>query len=432
MSNYTKTTNFAAKDSLPSGNANKIIKGTEHDTEYNNIATAISTKLDAASGAVSNLTGTAENFVITNLTATSGTLTNFSFSGGTVSNLATDIAVSDGGTGLSFVTAGTVLLGNGSGSLITIAAGTAGNVLLSTGSAWTSGTGPGASIQEFTSSGTWTKPSTATFVMVEAWGAGGGGGGGCASNYQPGCGGGGGGYFYALFKASELTSTVSVTIGAGGTAGTGGVSGGDPRGTSGGDGGNTTFGSYITAYAGTGGARGDNASTDNYGAGIGGGVMGAGNIPNIRISSTVTGSGQFGGADPTLNSNMGQFSSGFGGGAGGFGLGSGANADGGSSMKGGAGGGGGGKSQGSSGTQRPGGYGGSRTGNTGGGAAPETSATVNFFGGGGGAGAFNSLDNATAGGNGGIAAGGGGGGSGPTNGRAGGAGGNGLVRVYSW
>ena len=44
MSNYTKTTNFAAKDSLPSGNAGKIVKGTEIDAEFNNIATASATK----------------------------------------------------------------------------------------------------------------------------------------------------------------------------------------------------------------------------------------------------------------------------------------------------------------------------------------------------------------------------------------------------
>ncbi len=47
MSNYTKTVNFAAKDSLPSGNAAKIVKGTEIDTEFNNIATAIATKADS-------------------------------------------------------------------------------------------------------------------------------------------------------------------------------------------------------------------------------------------------------------------------------------------------------------------------------------------------------------------------------------------------
>lgn len=49
MSNYTKATNFAAKDSLPSGNAGKIIKGTEIDTEFNAIASAISSKADTNS-----------------------------------------------------------------------------------------------------------------------------------------------------------------------------------------------------------------------------------------------------------------------------------------------------------------------------------------------------------------------------------------------
>jgi len=49
MTNYTKTTNFASKDTLPSGNANKIVKGTEIDTEFNNIATASATKANIAS-----------------------------------------------------------------------------------------------------------------------------------------------------------------------------------------------------------------------------------------------------------------------------------------------------------------------------------------------------------------------------------------------
>lgn len=49
MSNYTKSTNFATKDALASGNPLKIVKGTEIDTEFNNIATAISTKADLVS-----------------------------------------------------------------------------------------------------------------------------------------------------------------------------------------------------------------------------------------------------------------------------------------------------------------------------------------------------------------------------------------------
>ena len=56
MSNYIKTTNFAAKDSLPSGNPSKIVKGTEINTEFDNIAVASATKLN--SSAVSTFGGT--------------------------------------------------------------------------------------------------------------------------------------------------------------------------------------------------------------------------------------------------------------------------------------------------------------------------------------------------------------------------------------
>ena len=55
MTDYTKTTNFAAKDSLPSGNSGKIVKGSEIDTEFNNIATAVATKANIAAP---TLTGT--------------------------------------------------------------------------------------------------------------------------------------------------------------------------------------------------------------------------------------------------------------------------------------------------------------------------------------------------------------------------------------
>jgi len=67
MTDYVKSTNFASKDSLSSGNPSKIVKGTEIDTEFNNIATAVATKADLASPA---LTGTP-----TAPTASSGTST---------------------------------------------------------------------------------------------------------------------------------------------------------------------------------------------------------------------------------------------------------------------------------------------------------------------------------------------------------------------
>ena len=49
MSEYIKSTNFATKDSLPSGDPLKIVKGTEINTEFDNIATAIATKYDSSS-----------------------------------------------------------------------------------------------------------------------------------------------------------------------------------------------------------------------------------------------------------------------------------------------------------------------------------------------------------------------------------------------
>lgn len=49
MTDYTKATNFASKDSLSSGNSAKIVKGTEIDTEFNSIQTAVATKADLAS-----------------------------------------------------------------------------------------------------------------------------------------------------------------------------------------------------------------------------------------------------------------------------------------------------------------------------------------------------------------------------------------------
>jgi hypothetical protein len=49
MTDYVKSTNFASKDSLSIGNPLKIVKGTEIDAEFNNIATAVATKADIVS-----------------------------------------------------------------------------------------------------------------------------------------------------------------------------------------------------------------------------------------------------------------------------------------------------------------------------------------------------------------------------------------------
>ena len=89
MSNYTKSTNFTAKDSLPTGDTNKVIRGSEFDTEFDALATAVATKADLAGP---TFTGTA---TFANLTAT-GTV---NLSGATVSNLGAVTTVDiNGGT----------------------------------------------------------------------------------------------------------------------------------------------------------------------------------------------------------------------------------------------------------------------------------------------------------------------------------------------
>lgn len=72
MSNYVKSTDFASKDSLASGNPAKLVKGTEIDTEYNAIAVAVATKAESANP---TFTGTV---TLTGVTVVDGTI-----SGGT-------------------------------------------------------------------------------------------------------------------------------------------------------------------------------------------------------------------------------------------------------------------------------------------------------------------------------------------------------------
>lgn len=73
MSNYTPATNFAAKDSLPSGDPAKTIRGVEFSTEFNDIATAVSTKADSFSPIFSG-TVTVDDINVNNNAAIGGTL----------------------------------------------------------------------------------------------------------------------------------------------------------------------------------------------------------------------------------------------------------------------------------------------------------------------------------------------------------------------
>ena len=110
MANYTKTTDFAAKDTLPGGDTNKVVRGSEFETEFDAISTAIATKADTAGP---TFTGTT---TVANLTA-SGTV---NFNGATVSNLGTITTANlDGGTADNIVIGGSTAA---AGTFTTLAA----------------------------------------------------------------------------------------------------------------------------------------------------------------------------------------------------------------------------------------------------------------------------------------------------------------------
>jgi hypothetical protein len=81
LSNYTKSTNFATKDNLTPGDPLKVVRGTEIDTEFNNIATAIATKTDNASAAITG--GAIDGATVGATTPATGSFTTLAASGTT-------------------------------------------------------------------------------------------------------------------------------------------------------------------------------------------------------------------------------------------------------------------------------------------------------------------------------------------------------------
>jgi hypothetical protein len=144
-------------------------------------------------------------------------------------------------------------------------------------------TSPKVNRQVFNASGTWTKPSgysANSVVLIQAWG--GGGSGRRDSNIFNATGGGGGGYIERWMVLSDLGATETVTIGAGGAARSGSNQDGAV-------GGNTSFGSHLTAYGGGGGGSGT--------GGGGGGQLSAGQnngmpgLPHYRSDTSFIGAG---------------------------------------------------------------------------------------------------------------------------------------------
>lgn len=123
-------------------------------------------------------------------------------------------------------------------------------------------------IQNFTSSGTYTPTSGMSYCLMRVWGGGGGGGG---SSGGGGGGGGAGGYSEEWVLAATVGASQTVTIGAGGTAGA-------SAGGTGGTGGTTSVGSILQATGGLGGVGGTSATGGFLG---GDGGVGSGGDLNL-------------------------------------------------------------------------------------------------------------------------------------------------------
>ena len=107
MSNYTKSTNFTAKDSLPTGDNNKVVRGSEFDTEFNAISVAVATKSDLAGPTFTGTTtiatadingGNIDGTVVGASTSAAGTFTDLTATGTlNLSNLSVSFSQLDAG-----------------------------------------------------------------------------------------------------------------------------------------------------------------------------------------------------------------------------------------------------------------------------------------------------------------------------------------------
>lgn len=203
------------------------------------------------------------------------------------------VAVANGGTGATSLTANNVLLGNGTSAVQTVAPGTSGNVLVSDGTTWTSAAPSGGGqlkYELFTSSTTWTCPAGVTKVF--AWVAAGSTGAVRPSNGDYGDMWGSPGRsawgYYTVVPGTSYT----ITIGSGGT----GVKTSSSSASS--TSGSSSFGSFLTC-GGTTISQSYDVQTTTQGS-VTGGMTGSGGgnggIP--KILELQTGIRQTGDSNP--------------------------------------------------------------------------------------------------------------------------------------
>lgn len=202
-------------------------------------------------------------------------------------------------------TQGDILYRDASG-LQRLAAGTSGDFLKTQGSGanpvWDTAGGGLTSMQVFTSSGTYTRPSGISKAKVFVTGGGGGGGGGSPSHNHGGGGGAGG--TAIKWITSGLGSTETITIGSGGSAGGGNTDGSAGQASS--------FGSHATGNGGSGGKKGQGNPAASGGTATGGDVniqggtghpAGGGGTSNDETSPGVGGASFWGGGGAGANAS---------------------------------------------------------------------------------------------------------------------------------
>lgn len=158
-----------------------------------------------------------------------------------------------------FQSGGVTPIANGGTGEITAAAaiaallpsqgGNANKALITTGTSLLWGNAIGSSFTKYETTGTftWTKPDGVTTVIVLCWGGGGAGG---ADNTDGGSGGAGASCVIGILKATDLSSSETITVGAGGV--------GTSSDGNGQNGANSSFGSHVIGYGGRGGDDDDN------------------------------------------------------------------------------------------------------------------------------------------------------------------------------